>query len=109
MLALPERRPDVARLRQALVSRDFQEVITYSFVDEAWEREFAGNSTPIRLANPIAEQLSVMRSSLLGSLVDCLKFNLNRKQPRVRLFEISRVFCAQGDGFDQPRVVRGSG
>jgi phenylalanyl-tRNA synthetase beta chain len=105
MLALPERRPDVARLRQALVSRDFQEVITYSFVDEAWEREFAGNSTPIRLANPIAEQLSVMRSSLLGSLVDCLKFNLNRKQPRVRLFEISRVFSAQGDGFDQrPRL-----
>lgn len=105
MLAMPERHQEMARLRQSLVSRDLQEVVTYSFVDEAWERDFSGNSTPVRLANPIAEQLSVMRSSLLASLVDCLRFNLNRKQARVRLFEISRVFTARGEDFDQrPRL-----
>lgn len=98
MLALPERVQDTSRLRQTLVARDYQEVVTYSFVDEQWERDFAGNSAAIRLANPIAEQYSVMRSSLLGSLVDCLRFNLNRKQTRVRLFEISRVFTASADG-----------
>ncbi len=101
MLAMPEHLQDMSRLRQAMVTRDFQEVVTYSFVDEAWERDFAGNSAPLRLANPIAEQLSVMRSSLLASLVDCLRFNTNRKQARVRLFEISQVFSAHAEGFDQ--------
>jgi phenylalanyl-tRNA synthetase beta chain len=103
MRAIPEQVQDLSRIRQAMVARDYQEVITYSFVDEAWEKDFGGNTAPIRLANPIAEQLSVMRSNLLGSLTDTLRFNLNRRQPRVRLFEISRVFNADGDGYDQRR------
>ncbi len=103
MLSIPEDMIDLARLRQIMVTRDYQEVVTYSFVDESWETDFAGNASPVRLANPIAEQLSVMRSSLLGSLVECMKFNANRKQSRIRLFEISRVFARQGDGFDQRR------
>ncbi len=102
MLSMPEERLDMSRLRQLMVARDYQEVVTYSFVDESWERDFAGNDSPVRLANPIAEQLSVMRSSLLGSLVECMRFNANRKQSRIRLFEISRVFAARSDGFDQP-------
>ena len=103
MLALPETVVDMARLRQMMVDRDYQEVVTYSFVDERWEADFAGNDAPVRLENPIAEQLGVMRSSLLGSLVDCLRFNANRQQPRIRLFEISRVFTTQGADFDQRR------
>jgi phenylalanyl-tRNA synthetase beta chain len=103
MRAIPEQVQDLSRIRQAMVARDYQEVITYSFVDEAWEKDFGGNTTPIRLANPIAEQLSVMRSNLLASLTDTLRFNLNRRQPRVRLFEISRVFKPDGEGFDQRR------
>jgi phenylalanyl-tRNA synthetase beta chain len=47
---------------------------------------------PIRLLNPIASQMSVMRSSLLGSLLQVLKFNLDRKAERVRVFELGRVF-----------------
>ncbi|UCD70096.1 MAG: phenylalanine--tRNA ligase subunit beta [Betaproteobacteria bacterium] len=105
MLSMPEERLDLARLRQLMVARDYQEIVTYSFVDESWEKDFAGNDSPVRLANPIAEQLSVMRSSLLGSLVDCMTFNANRKQSRIRLFEISRVFAGQGDGFDQIRKL----
>jgi phenylalanyl-tRNA synthetase beta chain len=53
----------------------------------------AGNADPIKLLNPIASQLSVMRSSLLGSLLDVLKHNLDRKAARVRLFELGRVFA----------------
>jgi len=103
MLALPETVADMARLRQIMVDRDYQEVVSYSFVDEKWEADFAGNDAPVRLENPIAEQLGVMRSSLLGSLVDCLRFNANRQQPRIRLFEISRVFAREGADFDQRR------
>jgi len=103
MRAIPERQQDMSRIRQAMIARDYQEVVTYSFVDESWEKDFGGNAAPIRLANPIAEQLSVMRSNLLGSLVDTLRFNLNRRQPRVRLFEISRVFSHKEEAIDQRR------
>jgi phenylalanyl-tRNA synthetase beta chain len=103
MRAIPERKQDMPRIRQAMIARDYQEVVTYSFVDESWEKDFGGNAAPIRLANPIAEQLSVMRTNLLGSLVDTLRFNLNRRQLRVRLFEISRVFSHKEEGFDQRR------
>ena len=104
-------RPDAARpteqLRERLVARDYQEVVTYSFVEPGWEADLAGNTHPVPLKNPIASQLSVMRSTLWGGLVDCLRFNLNRKQARVRVFEIGRVFSTGKDGFEQPLRIAG--
>jgi phenylalanyl-tRNA synthetase beta subunit len=72
---------------QLLVDRGYQEVINFAFVEEAWEADFAANTNLIRLANPIASQMAVMRSTLFGGLVSNLRTNLNRKQSRVRLFE----------------------
>lgn len=92
MLPAPEARRDAALVRGQLVARDYQEIVTYSFVEREWERDFSGNRSPLALANPIASQMSVMRSSLIGSLVDCVRFNLSRKQARVRVFEIGRCF-----------------
>ena len=104
-------RPDAARsaeqLRERLVARDYQEVVTYSFVEPGWEADLAGNTHPVPLKNPIASQLSVMRSTLWGGLVDCLRFNLNRKQARVRVFELGRVFSVSKDGFEQPLRIAG--
>lgn len=51
--------------------------------------------------------MSVMRSSLIGGLVDILASNINRKQARVRLFEVARVFKKSAEGFDQPEKVAG--
>jgi phenylalanyl-tRNA synthetase beta chain len=79
-------------VRRALAGLGYQETINFSFVEERWETELAGNTNPIRLLNPIASQLSVMRSSLLGSLLQILKHNLDRKADRVRIFELGRVF-----------------
>lgn len=79
-------------LRHAMAAMDYQEVINFSFVQEDWERDYAGNADPIRLLNPIASQLAVMRSSLIAGLVDNIRHNANRKQPRVRVFELGRVF-----------------
>ena len=72
----------------------------------SWERDLAGNADPIRLLNPIASQMSVMRSSLLGSLLQALKFNLDRKAERVRVFELGRVFLrdAAVDDYRQHRA-----
>ncbi|HXF67664.1 MAG TPA: phenylalanine--tRNA ligase subunit beta [Burkholderiales bacterium] len=103
MLPAPEARREVAAVRRLLVARDYQEIVSYSFVDADWERDLAGNARPVALANPIAANMSVMRSSLAGSLIQCLAHNLARKQSRVRIFEIGRCFMAQGaEGYRQP-------
>ncbi len=92
MLAQPEAERGIGSLQAMLTARDYQEVINYSFVDAAWEHDFAGNDKPLPLKNPIASQMGVMRSTLFGGLIDNLRFNLNRKQERVRLFETGRCF-----------------
>ncbi|MGQ5523765.1 phenylalanine--tRNA ligase subunit beta [Chitinimonas sp. PSY-7] len=79
-------------VKQALVARDYQEIVSYAFVEAKWEADFAANNAPVKLLNPIASQMSVMRSTLIGGLVSALVANLNRKQERVRLFELARVF-----------------
>jgi phenylalanyl-tRNA synthetase beta chain len=103
MLAASEGRRDVGRIKSVLADRGYLEVICYSFVDQQWERDFAANGDPIRLRNPIASQMSVMRTTLFGSLVDVLRFNLNRRQERMRIFEVGRCF----DRKDQPLRVGG--
>jgi phenylalanyl-tRNA synthetase beta chain len=103
-------------LRHTIAGLGYQETINFSFVEERWENELAGNPKPIKLLNPIASQMSVMRSSLLGSLLQALKFNLDRKAQRVRVFELGRVFLRDAAvqnsdttvaGFHQPMRVAG--
>jgi len=88
----PESRRSAFAVRRALAALDYQETISYSFVEARWEHELAGNNDPIRVLNPIAAPLSVMRSSLIGSLIAVQRYNLARKAPRVRIFEVGRVF-----------------
>ncbi|MBN8461768.1 MAG: phenylalanine--tRNA ligase subunit beta [Dechloromonas sp.] len=112
MLAQAEGQRPQARVRQLLVDRGYQEVVNFAFIEEAWEADFAANAGPIRLANPIASQMAVLRSTLLGGLIANLVTNLRRKQSRVRLFETGRIFrrAAQGlpvAGFDQPWKLAG--
>jgi phenylalanyl-tRNA synthetase beta chain len=95
MLPQTETQRPVARLRQIMVARDYQETVSYAFLDEQTERELYGNTVPVTLRNPIASQLAVMRSSLLGGLLGALRTNLARKQARVRLFEIGACFTGQ--------------
>ena len=91
---LPDSEARAARhvFQEALVANDYQEVVTYSFVDESWEGDLLANANPIKLKNPIASNLSVMRSSIWGGLLDVLVYNLNRQQTRVRLFEVGATY-----------------
>jgi len=91
----------ISKLRQTLVLRDYQETINYAFVEADWERDLCGNPTPIALKNPIASQMSVMRSSLLGGLLAALRSNLARRQPRVRLFEMGGCFAEESGHYVQ--------
>ncbi len=90
----PHARRSLHMVRHALAARGYTETVNFSFVDARWERDLAGNETPVRLLNPIAQQYSVLRSALFGSLIQVLRHNLNRKAARVRLFEAGRVFRA---------------
>ena len=94
-------------LRHAMAALDYQETINRSFVEPRFEHELAGNADPIKVLNPIASQQSVMRSSLIGSLVQVLRFNLARKAPRVRVFELGRVFSRDAAARDGERSVAG--
>lgn len=94
-------------VRHLLAAMGYQELVNYAFVPPEWEQDFAGNAAPIAVLNPIAAQMSVMRSSLLGGLVAALRYNLNRKAARVRVFEIGRVFARDGAIDDGPLQVQG--
>lgn len=107
MLPVEETVHDVAILRNYLAGRDYQEVITYSFVDPAWESALSPDAARIALQNPIASQLSVMRSSLWGGLINALVHNLNRQQSRVRLFETGRVYLQDAGRLRQPHHLAG--
>ncbi|WP_148716751.1 phenylalanine--tRNA ligase subunit beta [Chitinolyticbacter meiyuanensis] len=106
MLAQPGDARGKNALKQILVAREYQEAISYAFVEEKWEADFAGNTSPVKLINPIASQMSVMRSTLVGGLVSALKHNVNRKHDRVRLFELARVFKSK-DAANQPELIAG--
>ena len=94
-------------VRRSLAGLGYQETINFSFVEESWELQLAGNANPIRLLNPIASQMSVMRSSLIGSLLQVVKFNTDRKADRVRVFELGRVFLRDSSVQDTDTTVQG--
>src|SRR5258708_28855640 len=100
MLGAREGRRTLPELRRILAEREYFEVVNFSFVEAQWESDFCGNAEPIALENPIAAQLDVMRSSLMGSLVANLRFNLARKVDRVRVFEEARCFLRRSGGED---------
>ena len=102
-----EARRSLHALRDALAAADFQEVVNFSFVDAAWEADLAGNAEPIRLLNPIASHQSVMRSSLLGGLVENIRYNVARKQSRVRVFEVGRAYLCDATVADGGLSVAG--
>ena len=98
-------------LKRRLAAREWHEVITFSFVDSAWESAFfpdrAESAKPVAVLNPIAAQLDVMRTTLLGGMVETLKTNLSRKQDRVRVFEVGRCFDRANGGYNQPLRLGG--
>ncbi len=82
----------IKQIRELLINRDYQEVITYSFIDPALNNLLNNKDKSLVLANPIAPELSEMRSSLLPGLLNSLQYNIKRQQDRVRLFETGLVF-----------------
>ena len=94
-------------LRHQLADLDYQEVVNYSFVDAVDEKTFGVNDPPITLLNPIASQMGVMRSSLLSGLIANIAYNVKRKAPRVRVFEVGKVYLRDPSAVDGPLAIAG--
>ena len=75
-----------------LAALGYREAITYSFVAPERMQLLDPVHSPVRIANPMSRDQSVMRSNLLPGLVGALQTNLARQQRRVRLFEYGQCF-----------------
>ena len=111
MLPDPEAQRPPSAVKHALANLDWQEIVTFSFVDSAVEAVIAPlsspNGRPVRVLNPIASQRDVMRTSLLPGLIETLQTNLNRKESRIRIFELGRTFHHAAAGYAQPTRLGG--
>ncbi|WP_106420247.1 phenylalanine--tRNA ligase subunit beta [Salinicola tamaricis] len=95
------------RVRRHLVSRGYQEAVTYSFVSPELQSLLLPEAVSPTLANPISSDMSVMRHSLFPGLLKALMHNLNRQQQRVRLFETGLVFQGELDALVQTPMIGG--
>ncbi len=107
MHAKAETTRSLHELRAAIAAADYFETINYSFVDESWERDLLGNANPIKLLNPIASQMAVMRSSLIPGLLSNIQYNHSHKADRVRVFELGKVFLRDAAVVDGELAVAG--
>jgi phenylalanyl-tRNA synthetase beta chain len=104
----PESALDLLRVKHHLVSLGYQEVVTYSFIDPALSAKVNSEvRQPIALQNPISAEMSVMRPSLLPGLLHTLKYNVNRQQEHMRLFESGLVFTAEPGNLQQTARLGG--
>ena len=87
-----EAKLSLINLKQVLVNRDYQEAITYSFVDPKVQALLHPDQAVMTLPHPISSEMSVMRLSLWTGLLQSMVYNQNRQQGRVRLFEAGLRF-----------------
>ena len=103
----PEAKRSLHAVRERIAACDYRETINFAFIEPVWETDFAGEANPVRLLNPIASQASVMRSTLLGSLIANVRYNHARKLSRIRVFETGRVYLRDPSAADGPLTVAG--
>jgi phenylalanyl-tRNA synthetase beta chain len=103
----PETDFNLDRAKELLVSRGYQEVITYSFISPEMTDLISPKMPRIELANPISADMSLMRSSLWPGLLSTLQYNLARQQDRVRLFESGLRFTKSDAGIQQKPMLSG--
>lgn len=92
------------KLRSALLALGYNEAVSLTFIAEKDALGFSAAPT-LELANPLSEEASVMRTSLVPSMLDMLAWNLNRATDNVRLFEAGHVYEAVEEGSTEPKRI----
>lgn len=94
------------RLRERLIGLGYREIVSIPLVNEGEDALFRkGDPVPARVANPLAEDASVLRSNGLVSMAHALAWNLNRGQRDLRLFEIGRAYRLVNNAPEETRIV----
>jgi len=108
LVSKPEALVPLQRIRHQLVSLGYQEIVTYSFIDPELSEFVCGNQIQtVSLENPISEEMSVMRASILPGLLNTAQYNANRQQDRIRLFETGLVFTGNTGDYEQINRIGG--
>jgi phenylalanyl-tRNA synthetase beta chain len=93
-----------SKLRSSMLALGYDEAVSLSFISHEDAETFS--STPvIELANPLSEEASLMRSSLVPGMLEMLGYNLNRGTENVRLFEIGDIYQAADEGATEYRRI----
>jgi phenylalanyl-tRNA synthetase beta chain len=108
MIRQPENKIQSNRVSHLLADRGYQEVITYSFVDEASQSSLQPEVKPLPLVNPISAELAVMRTSLWTGLLKVVSHNQKRQSDQVRIFESGLKFVPQDGKLEQIPVIAGA-
>ena len=95
-------------IKQNLINKGYNEIISYSFVDPKLQETLHPQAECIKLPNPISQDMSVMRLSILSGLIKTIKYNQNRKQSQIKLFESGLVFIPEAEaefGINQKNML----
>jgi len=101
MESFSETQLGINEIKEALVRQGFYEAVTYSFVSPETQAILDPHQETLALSNPISADMSVMRTRLLPGLIQALRYNINRQQQRIRLFETGLCFIPESDGLQQ--------
>ncbi|NKI33705.1 phenylalanine--tRNA ligase subunit beta [Wenzhouxiangella sp. XN79A] len=88
-----------------LQARGFQEIISWSFVGEQLLERFGLAAGAQPLANPLSQDMGVLRTSLVPGLVQTVAANLRKQQARIKLYETGHVFRVGAEGFEESHRV----
>jgi phenylalanyl-tRNA synthetase beta chain len=87
----------VRELRNFLSAAGYSEITTYSFSNEEVEKRFYPDVDPVRLRNPMSEEATILRTSLIPGMLTTLQWNLNRGIRNLQMYELSKVYWNGGE------------
>ena len=91
-------------MRETARALGYSETICFSLISPREAGQFSGQR-PVRLANPLSEEASMLRTSGVPGALNALEWNLNRGQRRIRLFEIGKIYREADGGYQEPPVL----
>lgn len=104
---VPESTLSEARIKETLLERGYQEVVTFSFVDDAIQSQIMPDIAAVELLNPISSEMSMMRTSLVPGLLGTMMNNANRQNNDLRIFEVGLKYVPQDVEIKQEKVIAG--
>ncbi len=104
---VPESTQSEARIKETLLERGYQEVVTFSFVDDALQKQILPDVAAVELSNPISSEMSMMRTSLVPGLLSTMISNANRQHNDLRIFEVGLKYVPQGVEIKQEKMLSG--